>query len=133
MVLTETTTLLDNIEDPTGAGNIGLLSNAKGKEAVEAFLVQRTLPEPVDAVFIQALQEVLSGLEKVVLTEEQLRAALTSGGIPCTVNELKERFDGFVTELTKGKVVSKVRFVVQKESSMQQRVQDAAHTVGAEQ
>lgn len=110
-----TTTLLGNLEDPTVAGNIGLLSNSKGKEAVETFLDQRMLPEPVDAVFVQALQEVLSGLEKVVLTEARLRSALTDGGVPCTVGELKERFDAFVAELTKGKEASKVRFVVQRQ------------------
>jgi hypothetical protein len=33
--------------------------------------------------------------------------------VPCTVPELKERFDAFVGALTKGKDPSKVRIVVE--------------------
>ena len=40
--------------------------------------------------------------------------ALTEGGIPCTVGELKERFDAFVADLTKGKDATRVRVVVER-------------------
>ena len=109
-----TSTLLGNLEDPTVASNIDLLSNADGKAAVQSFLDARTLPDPIGAVFVKALQEVLSGLEKVVLTETELRTALTDGGVPCTVSELKDRFDGFVADITKGKDASRVRIVLEK-------------------
>ncbi len=109
-----TSTLLGNLEDPTVASNIDLLSNADGKAAVQSFLDARTLPDPIGAVFVKALQEVLSGLEKVVLTETELRTALTDGGVPCTVSELKDRFEGFVAEITKGKDASRVRIVLEK-------------------
>ena len=52
--------------------------------------------------------------KRVVLTEPRLLSALTDGGAPCTVAEIKQRFDGFVTELTKGKDVARVRFVIEK-------------------
>jgi len=55
----------------------------------------------------------LSGLEKVVLTGSQLRPALTEG-VPCTVSELRQRFEGFVSSLTKGKDASRVCIVVEK-------------------
>jgi hypothetical protein len=56
---------------------------------------------------------VLQGLEKVVLTEDQLRSALTSGGLPCTLEELKDRFADYLNERTKGKDKAKVRLVLE--------------------
>jgi predicted ATPase len=109
-----TKTLLGNLKDPTVVENIDLLSDTKGKEAVQTFLSERELPDPIHPVFLKALQEVLSGLEKVVLSEDDLRVALTEGGVPCRVSELKERFENFVAGLTKGKDSTKVRVVVEK-------------------
>jgi len=114
MVESWTSTLLGNLEDPTVSGNIELLGVGDGRDAVDAFLKNESLPELVSPAFIKALQEVLSGLEKVVLAEAKLRSALTDGGIPCTVDELKERFDAFVFELTKGKDTSRIRITLER-------------------
>ena len=62
---------------------------------------------------MKALQEVLRGLEKVSITRAELEAALSAGGLPCTVGELRERFDRYVVGLTKGKDASKVRLVIE--------------------
>ena len=109
-----TNTLLGNLQDPTVSGNIELLGAGEGRDAVEAFLKSKSLPDLVSPAFVKALQEILSGLEKVVLTEARLRSALTDGGVPCTVGELKERFDAFVADLTKGKDATRVRVVVER-------------------
>ena len=76
-----------------------------------------TASAPISPAFVKALQEILSGLERVLLTENRLHAALVEGGLPCTVAELKERFDGFVAGITKGKDLSRVRVVIEKNSS----------------
>ncbi len=109
-----TNTLLGNLQDPTVSGNIELLGAGEGRDAVETFLKSKSLPDPVSPAFVKALQEILSGLEKVVLIEARLRSALTDGGVPCTVGELKERFVAFVADLTKGKDASRVRIVVER-------------------
>lgn len=114
MVESWTNTLLGNLRDPTVAGNIELLGVGEGRDAVEAFLKSENLQDPVSPAFVKALQEILSGLEKVVLTEARLRSALTDGGVPCTVGELRERFEAFVSDLTKGKDASRVRVVVER-------------------
>ncbi len=106
--------LLGNLQDPTVTANIDLLGQGQGRKAVQAFFKSKRLPDTVTPAFVKALQEVLSGLEKVVLTEDQLRSALTDGGVPCTVGELKQRFEGFVAGLTKGKDATRVRIVVEK-------------------
>jgi hypothetical protein len=35
------------------------------------------------------------------------------GGLPCTVSDLRDRFDRYVSQLTKGKDASKVRIVIE--------------------
>jgi hypothetical protein len=37
----------------------------------------------------------------------------TDGNVPCTVGELKERLDGLVSEISKGKDITRVRVVVE--------------------
>jgi hypothetical protein len=113
MVQGWTNTLLGNLQDPTVSGNIELLSHEAGKKAIEAFRKKGVLPDPVPPAFVKALQEVLQGLERVVLRESQLRIALVEGGTPCTLPELKQRFEVFVAGLTKGKDPARVRVVVE--------------------
>lgn len=114
LVQSWTKTLLTNLADPTVAANIDLASSQEGRAAVQAFLASEQLPDPIGPAFVKALQEILSGLERVVLTEPRLLSALTDDGAPCTVAEIKQRFEGFVAELTKGKDVARVRFVIEK-------------------
>jgi hypothetical protein len=108
-----TKTLLGNLEDPTVTSNIDLLTDVKGKTALRAFLKERSLPATIDTVFVKALQEVLSGLQKVVLKKDDIHAALLRGGVPCTVSELRERFEAHLAELNKGKDSAKIRVVLE--------------------
>ena len=55
----------------------------------------------------------LSGLHKVSVKTEDLRAALLSGGSPATPAEMKKRFDEYLDELVKGKEPGKVRIVLE--------------------
>jgi hypothetical protein len=95
------------------SGNIELVSDAAGKSELQGFLRSKQLPDPLSPVFVKALQEVLSGLQKVSFGSADLQAALSDGGLPCTVSDLCERFDRYVANLTKGKDVSKVRVVIE--------------------
>ncbi len=108
-----TETLRTNLEDPTVSGNIDLVTDTTGKRELQKFLKSKQLPDPVSPAFIRALQDVLSGLQKVTLTSSDLLSALSEGGLPCTVADLRERFDRYVTNLTKGKDASKVRIVIE--------------------
>jgi hypothetical protein len=105
-------TLLDNLEDPTVGANLDLLKPA-GRDQLRAFLATRALPEPLDQAFIQAAQETLSGLVRVVVRLDDLRGALLNGGSPATPEELKKRFEAHLTELARGKEPAKVRLIVE--------------------
>jgi hypothetical protein len=63
--------------------------------------------------FIYAIQEVLSGLVKVVVKTDNLRTALLAGGSPVTPSEMKKRFEDYLGELAKGKDLSKVRIILE--------------------
>ena len=108
-----TDTLRTNLEDPTVSGNTELVSDAAGKRELKGFMKSKQLPDSVSPAFVKALQEVLSGLQKVAVSGADLQVALSEGGQPCTVNELHERFDRYLNNLTRGKDASKIRIVVE--------------------
>ena len=105
-------TLLTNLEDPTTKRNLELLK-PEPKKLVNGFIQKRVLPDDMEQDFIHALQEVLSGLEKVSVKTSELRAALLAGGSPATLAEMKKRFGEYLDELTKGKEPGKVRIVLE--------------------
>jgi len=107
-----TQTLLTNLEDPTTKENLSLLK-PEPRELVDGFIKKQMLPDNLNQDFIHALQEVLSGLTKVSVKTEDLRAALLSGGSPVTPAEMKKRFDEYLDEITKGKEPGKVRIVLE--------------------
>ncbi|MBC7356415.1 MAG: ATP-binding protein [Desulfomicrobiaceae bacterium] len=107
-----TAALITNLEDPTTRGNLDLLK-PEPRKLVDAFLKERKLPDELGQDFIHALQEVLSGLVKVAVKTEDLRAALLKGGSPATPAEMKKRFEEYLDELTKGKEPGKVRIVLE--------------------
>ena len=108
-----TQTLLTNLDDPTVRANIDLISDQTGKNDLAAFMASRELPDPVSPALVQAFQEALTGLERVAVTDKELRAALTEGGLPCTLDEIQNRFSAYLTRLAKGKDTDKVRVVVE--------------------
>lgn len=108
-----TETLRTNLEDPIVASNIKLISDTAGKRELQGFLKNKELPDPVSPALVKALQEVFSGLQPVSFSSADLQAALSDGGMPCTVAGLRERFDRYVASLTKGKDASKVRILIE--------------------
>ena len=112
MVADWTQTLLVNLEAPTTRKHLDLLQ-PEPKNLVNGFIKKKELPERIDQDFIQALSEVLSGLEKVSVKIDDLRTALLSGGSPVTPAEMKKRFENYLDTLTKGKDSDKVRIVLE--------------------
>ena len=107
-----TLTLLANLDDPTTKENFELLQS-QSRALVDAFIRAESLPDDLNHDFIQALKEVLSGLQKVSLTTIDLRNALLAGGSPATPADMKKRFEDYLDELTKGKEPGKVRIVLE--------------------
>ena len=60
-----------------------------------------------------AVQEALSGLEKIAVKGDEIKQALLQGGSPATPDDLRKRFDTFMNERCKGKDATKLRFVIE--------------------
>jgi hypothetical protein len=107
-----TETLLGNLGDPTTKEQLEL-PKPEPRKLVDAFIASRTLPDNLDHDFSHAVKEVVSGLAKVVVTTNDLREALLSGGSPATLGEMKKRFEEYLGEEAKGKDSGKVRLVLE--------------------
>lgn len=104
--------LLDGLDDPTTQANLDLLK-AAARKLIQSFVASKALPDPVPPAFVSAVQEALSGLEKIAVTGDDIKAALLYGGSPATPEDLRKRFENFLNERCKGKDASKLRFVVE--------------------
>jgi hypothetical protein len=107
-----TETLLENLSDPTTQEQLELLK-PEPRTLVDAFIASRALPDALNHEFIHAVKEALSGLAKVVVTTEELRATLLAGGSPATLGEIKRRFEEYLDDKAKGKDPGKVRIVLE--------------------
>jgi len=105
-------TLLDNLDDPITQANLDLLK-AAARKLIQSFVASKTLPDPVTPDFVSAVQEALSGLEKIAITSDDIKNALLHGGSPATPDDLRKRFETFLNERCKGKDATKLRFVVE--------------------
>ncbi len=105
-------TLLDNLEDPIIQANLDLLK-ASAREQIKKFVTSKKLADPVTPDFVSAVQEALSGLEKIGVSGDDIKKALLQGGSPATPDDLRKRFEAFLNQRCKGKDASKLRFVVE--------------------
>ena len=112
LLSTWTGILLSNLDDPTTRGKLDLLRPDQ-RAPVQAFTASRLLPARPGPDFIDAVAQVLSGLSKVVVTDDDLRRALFPGGTPATPGELKRRFADYVDEKAKGRDAAQVRIVLE--------------------
>jgi hypothetical protein len=105
-----TNTILDNLEDPITLANMDLLKTDERK-SLDTFIKTRNLPDPLSTDFVNALQEVLSGLVRVSIKFDDLHKTIANGGGPATPDELKKRFVEYIDKLTRGKDQAKVRLI----------------------
>ena len=107
-----TGTLLANLDDPVTLENLSLLTPERERR-VAAFVEAGEMPDPLEPEFVEAIREVLSGLVKVAVKTEELRAALLAGGSPASPAEMIARFAGYMDSLVKGQDAGKVRVVLE--------------------
>lgn len=107
-----TSALLANLEDPITRHNLDLLG-PKEAQALRTFAANRSLPEPLDSEFVQALREAFSGLVRVTASLRDLNATLVGDHGAATVDELRGRFESWIDRLLKGKDRQKARIVLE--------------------
>lgn len=104
--------LLDDLDDPTTRANLELLEPGE-RNLLDDFRAKKALPDSISHEFIHVLQEALSGLVKVTVKMDDLRAALVAEGSPARLSDLKRRFDEYLGKLATGKDPNKVRVVLE--------------------
>ena len=108
--------LLTSLQDPSTGASVALLQPPQ-RSLVEGFVKDLEaggeLPRDPDDELINALREALSGLEKLPIRTEQLRERLLPGGAPSTPDQMKDRLDRYLGELTKGRDAARVRIVLE--------------------
>lgn len=114
-----TNALLNEFDDPVTQDNLKLI-DAKDRKQLEAFMAEKELPVDVDADFVKAVQQALSGLSKVVVTSKSIEAALFPSGAATTIDDFKDRFATYLDSLVKGQDKSKVRLVLGSEQKGEQ-------------
>ncbi len=102
--------LLGMLEDPVVQNNIELLSDDHRK-ILEDFLYQRKLPSKVTSDFVEACNQALASLVRVTVNRDELVRSLIGRGGPVTIDELSQRLEKYLSELTRGNDPAKVRIV----------------------
>jgi hypothetical protein len=112
IVTSWTSALLANLEDPITRHNLDLLAPTDA-QAVTDFVVSRSLPDPLEPDFVQALREAFSGLVRVTASLHDLDRTLVGDHGAVTVDELRGRFENWIGGLLKGKDHQKARIVLE--------------------
>lgn len=107
-----TNMLIDNILDPSVQESIKLLRPDQRK-SIQELIILKKLPETIDDELIISLQEAFSGINKLVIKQNELINAMSDYGIPCTIDEFKNRFDEYLKTKTKGFEKNKVRIIIE--------------------
>ena len=80
---------------------------------MKAFIAAKSLPDPLDPGFIQALREAFSGLVRVTASLKELDDELLGNQGAITADELRARFEAWLDKLLRGKDRQKARIVLE--------------------
>jgi hypothetical protein len=76
--------------------------SASEKRPILQFLEQKDDDPAIPKGLAMTANQVLRGIQALPLSAEALLDALKEGGMPCTVNDLKQRFNQFISETMRG-------------------------------
>lgn len=93
--------LRDNLNSDTAQHSLVAMSPAERKP-VEDFLQQGDDAETLPANFVPSAIQALRGIQAVTLPVDALLQALKAGGLPCTREELQNRFKQFLDQQMRG-------------------------------
>lgn len=104
--------MLDFVSDPGVTSSFELLETGQ-KRAVKKFQAEEKLPDEISEDFIQGMQLLFQGLDKVTFSISELKKELARDGGPCTVEEIKHRFAHYLAKVLDGRNHEKVRIIIE--------------------
>jgi hypothetical protein len=93
--------LRDALDSPAAEQSRAAMTPAE-RAPLEAFLAQTDDGVAIPEGFAEAATRALRGIQSLTIESEALIAALREGGMPCTPEALRERFEAFVTARMRG-------------------------------
>jgi len=93
--------LQTNLSSETAQRSLEAMSPTERKP-IEEFLKQSDEAESVPANFVPAAIQALRGIQAVTIPVDMLLQALKTGGLPCTREELQNRFNQFLDQQMRG-------------------------------
>lgn len=107
-----TNTFLNNFNDSVVKENIALL-RPEQQELVQQFITQQSFTMPIDLRLIQAINDLLKGINKVEITLDQITSMMANGS-PLTVEELRKRFETMIQETVGNQPANRIRVMLKK-------------------
>lgn len=90
-----------NLQSETAQKSLAAMSPAERKP-IEEFLAQSDNEESLPENFVPQAIQALRGIQALTLPVDSLLQALKAGGLPCTPQELQQRFNQFLSEQMRG-------------------------------
>ena len=105
-----TTTLINTFNDPELKQNIELL-NKEQQLLVRSLLESEEFSLPIDVKLIQAIKELLEGIERVEISTDEVLQVMGNGN-PLTVEELQDRLNTLIKRRVGNKPTNRVRIML---------------------
>lgn len=103
--------LREELQKPEIVENIALLPSPY-RQQIQDFLEKGDFTSSVSKNLVEAINDALRGLEKVVLEGTEFLIALTQAGMPCTIEELYQRLQTLLDKKIGDKNRNKVRIEI---------------------
>jgi hypothetical protein len=107
-----TETLLTNLNDASVKENISLLSTDQ-QRLIQEFIDNKEFDLPIDVRLIQAINDLLKGIDKVELDLSDIEQMMANGH-PLTVEELRKRFEDMLAKAVGTAPSNRVRVMLKK-------------------
>ncbi|OQY33159.1 MAG: hypothetical protein B6241_08630 [Spirochaetaceae bacterium 4572_59] len=107
-------TLKEEMEDPTIQANLDLLGDKESVSVIKFFISDGNLPDTISSSLVQAIKDVLKGLDKVSINQKEFIEALNKTGLPISPNELRERFETYLSNMIAGREEKQIRIVIEE-------------------
>lgn len=100
------------LNSETAQASLQALTAAEQRPLTQ-FLAQPDDDPAIPAGLVTAANQVLRGIQALPVAADELLEALKEGGMPCTVRDLQERFNRFITESMRGHDAANTRLTLE--------------------
>jgi hypothetical protein len=104
--------LRDGLNSASAQNSLHALSPAE-KQPITQFLAQPDDDPAIPSGLVAAANQVLRGIHTLPLLADDLLEALRTGGMPCTVSDLQQRFNRYIAQTMRGHDTANTRLTLE--------------------